>query len=76
MELEILKWRNSAAVRLPATLLEQLNVASGDKLIVEMRKDGLMLKPARHKYTLNDLVAQCDPDAAMPTDLAGWHDTR
>jgi antitoxin ChpS len=76
MELSILKWGNSAAVRLPATLLDQLKVALGDKLTVDMRDDGLMLKPARHKYALDELVAQCDPDAPMPTDLAAWHDAK
>lgn len=72
MELSIQKWGNSAAVRLPTTLLEQLKVALGDKLAVDVRPDGVMLKPARHKYALHELVAQCDPKAPMPADLAPW----
>lgn len=76
MELSIQKWGNSAAVRLPATLLEQLKVALGDKLSVDVRPDGVMLKPARHKYALDELVAQCDPKAPMPADLAVWSGVR
>jgi antitoxin ChpS len=76
MELSILKWGNSAAVRLPTTLLEQLRVALGDKLTVDVRAEGLMLKPARRKYVLDDLVGQCDPKAPMPADLAAWHDIK
>ncbi|HXM35615.1 MAG TPA: AbrB/MazE/SpoVT family DNA-binding domain-containing protein [Pyrinomonadaceae bacterium] len=73
MELSIQKWGNSAAVRLPTALLEQLKVALGDKLAVDVRAEGVMLKPARHKYALEDLVAQCDPKAPMPADLAEWN---
>lgn len=73
MELSIQKWGNSAAVRLPATLLEQLKVALGDKLAVDVRPEGIMLKPARHKYALDELVAQCDPNAPMPADLTSWN---
>lgn len=72
MELSIQKWGNSAAVRLPATLLEQLKVALGDKLSVDVRPDGIMLKPARHKYSLDELLAQCDRKAPIPEDLADW----
>ncbi|AEI82204.1 PemI-like protein (plasmid) [Cupriavidus necator N-1] len=72
MELSIQKWGNSAAVRLPTTLLEQLKVALGDKLSVDVRPDGVMLKPARHKYSLDELVAQCDPKAPTPRGLADW----
>lgn len=72
MELSIQKWGNSAAVRLPTTLLEQLKVALGDKLTVDVRPDGVMLKPARHKYSLQELVAQCDPKAPMPDELGDW----
>jgi antitoxin ChpS len=73
MELSIQKWGNSAAVRLPTALLDQLKVALGDKLAVDVRPEGIMLKPARHKYALAELVAQCDPKAPMPADLAPWN---
>ena len=74
MELSIVKWVNSAAVRLPTALLEQLGVALGDKLTVEVCAEGLMLKPTRRKHELDELIAQCDRKAPMPADLAAWHD--
>ncbi|WP_454726407.1 MULTISPECIES: AbrB/MazE/SpoVT family DNA-binding domain-containing protein [Cupriavidus] len=73
MELSIQKWGNSAAVRLPAALLEQLKLMLGDKLTVDLRPEGILLKPARPRYVLAELVAQCDPDAPMPAELAAWH---
>ncbi|MDY7577964.1 AbrB/MazE/SpoVT family DNA-binding domain-containing protein [Herbaspirillum sp. RTI4] len=75
MELSIQKWGNSAAVRLPTELLSQLKVVLGDKLTVDVRADGVMLKAKRPSYVLADLIAQCDPSAAAPADLDAWHHT-
>ncbi|CAL8475876.1 AbrB/MazE/SpoVT family DNA-binding domain-containing protein [Caballeronia sp. S22] len=76
MELSIQKWGNSAAVRLPATLLDQVHLSLGDRLTVEVRPEGIVLAPARPRYSLEDLVAQCDPKAPLPEDLAAWNDTK
>jgi len=76
MELSIQKWGNSAAVRLPSTLLSQLGVALGDRLSAEMQPEGLVLRPARKSYSLADLMAQCDLKAAPPADVAVWEDSK
>lgn len=76
VELKIQKWGNSAAIRLPALLLEQINVQIGTSLSVAVRPEGVMLTPARPKYSLDDLVAQCDLKATLPEDLAGWGQTK
>lgn len=75
MELSIQKWGNSAAVRLPSTLLSQLGVALGDKLNAEMQPEGLVLRPARKTYSLAVLMAQCDLKAAPPVEVADWEGT-
>lgn len=72
MELSVQKWGNSAAVRLPTELLGMLKVTLGDKLSVNVRPDGVLLKAARPSYSLADLVAQCDLSAPEPADLAAW----
>lgn len=72
MELSIQKWGNSAAVRLPSALLTQIGVSLGDKLVVDVKPDGMMLRPARKTYALSDLMAQCDLKAEPPADLADW----
>ena len=76
MELAIQKWGNSAAVRLPATLLSQLGVTLGDKLSADMQDNGLVLRPARKTYALADLMAQCDLNVAPPVDVADWESTK
>ena len=73
MELSIQKWGNSAAVRLPTELLGMLKVSLGDKLTVDVRAEGVMLKAKRPTYSLTDLVAQCDMTAKEPEDMAVWN---
>lgn len=76
MELSIQKWGNSAAVRLPTELLGLLKASLGDKLVVDVRPEGIMLKAKRPAYSLNELVAQCDPTAPEPADLAAWNNVK
>jgi antitoxin ChpS len=76
MELSIQKWGNSAAVRLPALLLNQLGVTLGDKLSADMEATGLVLRPARKSYALADLMAQCDLKAAPPADMHDWEQAK
>ncbi|MDR3099111.1 MAG: AbrB/MazE/SpoVT family DNA-binding domain-containing protein [Paraburkholderia sp.] len=76
MELKIQKWGNSAAVRLPSVLLEQISASVGSSLTADVRPDGVLLTPARRKYSLADLVAQCDPKAPAPADLSGWGEVK
>ncbi len=73
MELSIQKWGNSAAVRLPTELLRMLKASLGDKLSVDVRPEGVMLKAKRPAYALADLVAQCDLNAPEPADMAAWN---
>lgn len=76
MELSVQKWGNSAAVRLPSELLGILKVALGDKLTVDVQNDGVLLKAKRPTYALADLVAQCDPSAPEPADMAAWNQSK
>ncbi|MGS0740781.1 AbrB/MazE/SpoVT family DNA-binding domain-containing protein [Glaciimonas sp. GG7] len=76
MELLIQKWGDSAAVCLPAELLSQLKVVPGDKLSVDIRPEGVLLKSKRPAYALADLIAQCDQSASVPDDVASWNRIR
>lgn len=73
VEFSIQKWGNSSGIRLPAVILHQLGVAPGDTLTAEIVQGRLVLEPARRRFTLAELVAQCDLDAPMPQDLVDWH---
>lgn len=44
--MQIAKWGNSLAVRLPADLVRELGLKEGDH--IDLRKDGSALKVSRH----------------------------
>lgn len=69
MKLNIQKWGNSAAVRLPTAMLAQLGVKIGDVLDVDMFDQVAKLQASKPKYKLADLLAEM-PDG-MPM-VEGW----
>lgn len=71
MKLNIQKWGNSAAVRLPASMLAQLGVQVGDVFEVDVADGAATLRAAKPKYRLADLMAEM-PDG-LPR-VEGWDD--
>jgi antitoxin component of MazEF toxin-antitoxin module len=57
MKVEVQKWGNSGAIRLPAAIMEQFNLALGDHLDLQIEERKIVLVPAHHAYRLEDLVA-------------------
>lgn len=59
---QISKWGNSLAVRIPQALARQARLAEGDHLSLSLAEDGsIVLRSARRKYQLRDLVAKITP---------------
>lgn len=75
MQVRIQQWGNSAAIRLPSTVLKQMSLANGDVLVLDVSEEAITLKPAkaRPRYRLADLMAQCDLTASEPEELAAWN---
>jgi antitoxin ChpS len=64
---------NSKGAVIPASLLRELNLNVGDELNAQAVDGSLVLTPSRKtKYSLADLLAQCDSSAPMPEELASW----
>lgn len=68
MKAQIAQWGNSAAVRLPKAILEDLRVAPGSE--VEMWIEGRELRmrpvPPVTSHRLEDLLAQITPENVPP----------
>ena len=61
VKVQVVKWGNSHAVRLPKVVLEQAQLRDGDQLEVRVEKGRIALEPASPKLTLRDLVAGITP---------------
>jgi antitoxin MazE len=58
----IAKWGNSLAVRIPLAIAKQASLAEGDAVKLALDREGhIVLRPARQRYELADLVARITP---------------
>lgn len=60
MTLKIVRWGNSAALRIPRTILNQLSTEIGRDLDVKMDGGRLVLEPV--KPSLSQLLSQITPE--------------
>lgn len=63
MELKPQRRDCRATIGLLTALLGQFHASVCDSLSADVRPEGALLRPARRKYVLDQLVAQCDPNA-------------
>ena len=65
----------SVMMAIPKPLLETLGVAANAKLDLTVEDGRLVAVPRkRPKYTLEELLAQCDPDAPITDEERMWMD--
>jgi len=57
MQVKVVKWGNSGAVRLPAGVLKELNVALGARLELKTQGGKIILAPAQREYRLETMLA-------------------
>ena len=58
-ETTVSKWGNSLAVRIPQAIAKEARLNEGDCLALAFDRDGsIVLRPARRRYELSDLVSR------------------
>jgi antitoxin MazE len=57
-KVQVVKWGNSHAVRLPKVVLEEAELRDGDHLEVRVDKGRIALEPVSPKLKLRDLVTR------------------
>jgi antitoxin MazE len=58
----IAKWGNSLAVRIPLPIAKQASLSEGDSVTLALDgAGGIVMRPARPRYELSDLVARISP---------------
>ncbi len=79
VKVQLVKWGNSHAVRIPKTILEQAEIRAGDELEIRVEQGRITLEPAALKLTLAKLVAgitprnlHCEQDWGEPVGREVW----
>jgi antitoxin ChpS len=76
VEVKIQQWGNSASIRLSSAVLAEMHVAIGDRLELDVSTAGMIAKPVKQtkpRYTLEDLMRQCDFSAPESPELLAWN---
>lgn len=66
MTATIRKWGNSLALRLPRAVAQQINVSEGQSVELKVTADKLIVRPARRRPTLDELLAKVTPQNIHP----------
>jgi antitoxin MazE len=72
MQVEVVKWGNSSAVRLPAAALKEVHVVLGDRLELKTEGGKIVLAPTQREYRLEDMLSEITPtNLHAPVDFGG-----
>jgi antitoxin ChpS len=67
----------SVMLAVPPALLDVLNLRPGAKVGIAVESGRLVVEPqARRRYTLNELLAQCNPKAPRSRQDREWLDSK
>lgn len=69
MDIQIVKWGNSLAIRIPSKIASSLGVEEGTMAELSSEDGQLVLTPKR-KYTLESLVAKIKP-SNLHSEISG-----
>lgn len=79
MKIKLTKWGNSAAIRIPKTVLEELNinydVIENVSFVVNIEGDKLILKKNQEKTKFELLAEQSEGEKLNPKIDIDWGDT-
>jgi antitoxin ChpS len=68
------KLGDTFVVVLPPELQQEMQLAEGSK--IEMHADQGKVRVSRRKYTLQELIDQCDPNAPVSDEDRAWDEMK
>ena len=68
MRAQVRKWGNSAALRIPAAVMEAASLKLDQAVDVREENGRIVIEPVNHAYDLDQLVAAITPDN-LPDDV-------
>ena len=72
MKTAVRKIGNSAGVIIAANALQVAGIKLGDEVEIQESPGCIKITAAKPKYTLDELLAQCDQSALAPKELEDW----
>ena len=76
MEVVLRKYGNSTVAVLPPVVLKDIGLRAGQPMSLETTSDGKIVLSAKKRYSLSELLSQCDLKAKPPKDLELWNNCK
>ncbi|EGK9458938.1 type II toxin-antitoxin system ChpS family antitoxin [Escherichia coli] len=72
MRITIKRWGNSSGMVIPNVVMKELNLRPGQSVEAQVSNNQLILTPITRRYSLDELLAQCDMNAAELSEQDVW----
>jgi antitoxin MazE len=79
MKIQIQKWGNSLALRIPKSFAVETRIERGSTVEVTLEKDGIVMRPAKEEITLENLLDEIteenlhsETDFGSPEGKEAW----
>ena len=72
MRITIKRWVNSSGMVIPNVVMKELNLRPGQSVEAQVSNNQLILTPISRRYSLDELLAQCDMNAAELSEQDVW----
>jgi antitoxin ChpS len=72
VEIVLRKFGNSTGAVFPPAVLKDLCLKAGTAMTMDTTTDGKIMLSPKRRYTLSELMAQCNPKAPVPADMVQW----
>jgi antitoxin MazE len=61
MTTQVAKWGNSLGLRLPKAVAQEAEIGDGDTVDVSVQNGAIVIRPAKARYSLDELVGRITP---------------
>ena len=61
MTTQVAKWGNSLGLRLPKAVAQEAEIGDGDTVDVSVQNGAIVIRPAKARYSLDELIARITP---------------
>ena len=72
MRITIKRWGNSSGMVIPNVVMKELNLRPGQSVEAQVSNNQLILTPISRRYSLDELLAQCDMNATELSEKDVW----
>lgn len=62
MRIQLKRWGNSLGMRIPKGIADAAGLKADDAVCIDASQDGFIVKKARRKYTLAELLSRVTPE--------------